>query len=91
MLATATFAQLVGLIYDAAVEPERWPAALARIGRELGYHHAILALHELPSGRVLLDKTASIPSTCTEVRTDCAEDAVALWGGPAFTEAFPVD
>lgn len=90
-LSVETHSRLVGLIYDCAVRPDRWPAALDAVQRALGYHHAILALHELPTGRVLLDQTANIPSPWHEARVGYYDDAVALWGGVDVIRRHPVD
>jgi DNA-binding CsgD family transcriptional regulator/PAS domain-containing protein len=90
-VSAAAFSQLVGAIYDCAVDAERWPDALDAMRRTLGYHHAILALHELPTGRVLLDQTSNIPSPWREARVGYQDDAVALWGGVEFIRRYPVD
>lgn len=91
LLSVEIHSRLVGLIYDCAVRPERWPTALDAVRRELGYHHAILALQELPGGRVLDDRTVNIPSPWLERRLAYAPHAVAAWGGSAYIERHPVD
>jgi DNA-binding CsgD family transcriptional regulator len=91
LLSAETHSRLVGLIYDCTVEPERWSAALDAVQRELGYQHAILALQELPSGRVLDDRAVNIPSPWLESRLGYAEHAVAAWGGTAYIQRHPVD
>ena len=87
---TRTFSELVGRIYDAAVEPTRWPAALDAVRCALGFHHAVLALHDLPDGRVRLDHAANLGPAALERMHRHEPHAVALWGGLEYINSHPV-
>ena len=88
--ATAAFSHLVGLIYDCAVDPQRWPDALDGLRGHLGMQNAALSLHALPSGQALLNVTSGIPSPWRERMGEYAADVIAAWGGPAAARTHPL-
>jgi DNA-binding CsgD family transcriptional regulator len=90
-LSTSAFGDLVGRIYDCAVDAAKWPSAVDALRRALGYEIGVLALHDLPHGRVLLDDTVNIAEPWQGRRAAFHADAVALWGGVGFIQRHPVD
>jgi DNA-binding CsgD family transcriptional regulator/PAS domain-containing protein len=88
---TAAFSDLVGLIYDCAVDPRRWPDALDRLRRELAFATANVSLTELPSGRILLNVTSGIDAPWVARMPAYAADILELWGGPAAARSYPLD
>lgn len=90
-LAAADMSDLIGLIYDCALDPDLWPATLARLKDRLGFIHATLSLQEMPSGRVLLNVTSGIPSPWSERIADYGQDIIALWGGPRLVAQAPLE
>lgn len=88
---TAVFSDLVGAIYDCAVDPELWPETLGRLASELRFATAVLALTSLPSGRQLLNITSGISPEWMARLADYAGDIVDMWGGPAVMESYPFD
>lgn len=54
-LSAEVLSELVGLIYDAALVPKRWPGALERIRIELDFFNASLSLIAVPSGKLRLN------------------------------------
>ena len=88
---TAAFSEVVGAIYDCALDPRRWPVTLTAMRQTLGYANAILGLNELPSGRYLLNLSSGIDSPWLERVPDYAADTIDLWGGPEFFYTYPLD
>ena len=82
---------LIGAIYDSALDPSLWPAALDRIRLELGFFSATLAVVEFPGGVPILQMTAGIPETWRAWMPGCGADVVAMWGGPECIGRYPLD
>ncbi|MEH3046262.1 helix-turn-helix transcriptional regulator [Sphingomonas adhaesiva] len=90
-LSAETVSDLIGDIYHCALEPENWPAALARLRALLGFEHATISLQTMPTGRVLFNFHSGIPSPWLERIGDYGEDIVALWGGTRAIAAAPIE
>src|SRR5262249_7028564 len=78
---------LIGLIYDCAVEPQRWPETVKHIQNELDFAGASLSVMAVPTGNVLLD-VMSLPQFIARwaklinlTRTKWGHDALDMWGG----------
>jgi len=76
-----TLSDLVGAIYDCALDPSRWPATLSAVRHELNCRNASLTLQALPSGNVLLQVSDGIEPQWLERVPEYGEDIVELWGG----------
>jgi DNA-binding NarL/FixJ family response regulator len=87
----ARLSSLIGLIYDAAIDVERWPAAMEAIRLEIGCANAALALQRLPGGDMILHRTTNIPASYAERMPSYAADVVDQWGGPAAMMALSLD
>lgn len=87
----AVFSDLVGAIYDSAVDPGLWPETLARLAAELRFATTSLALTALPSGRFLINLTSGIAPEWLAKMHLYIGDIVEMWGGPARMEAYPLD
>lgn len=83
--------EMIGWIYDCALDPERWPETLDRLKRGLGFTHATLSLHAMPAGAVLLNVTSGIPSPWLERIPDYSADIFELWGGARALAAQPLE
>lgn len=90
-LSMALLSELIGLIYDAAIDPVLWPGALEEMRDALGFGNAILSLHELPTGRILLDVASNVPQYYAEQVGAYGAEVVDLWGGAAALAALPLD
>ncbi|HEY0778303.1 MAG TPA: helix-turn-helix transcriptional regulator [Gemmatirosa sp.] len=86
----ATFSRLVGLLYDAAVDPARWPAALDGVRSALRFDHAVLALHDGPGGRVQVEHAVNLAPRWYERMRRYDAHAVAAWGGMDVILGHPV-
>ena len=59
-LGPVPLSDLIGGIYDCALDPGLWPSLLARLSDALRFEHAALTMTALPSGNVLLNITSGI-------------------------------
>jgi len=87
---TSQLSELIGLIYDAAIDPARWSIAIEEIRTALGFENAVFALQTLPSCEILLNMTSNIPQGYAERLPSYSVDVVELWGEPAATLALPM-
>ncbi len=60
LLSLELLSDLIGRIYDCALDPERWPEVLADINRRLDFLQATLTLQAMPSRAVLLSVASGI-------------------------------
>src|SRR4051812_19657481 len=82
-LSMAQLSELIGLIYDAAIDPSRWAVAIEEIRIALDFENAALNLQALPSGEVLLNVTSNMPQDYVDQIADYAVDIIDQWGGLA--------
>jgi DNA-binding CsgD family transcriptional regulator len=80
-LSSAALSNLIGKIYDCALDPGRWPETLTLIHRELGFASASLTWMELPSGRPLLNVIVGVEPEWSRALPQYAADMTAQWGG----------
>lgn len=85
------FSELVGLIYDAAIDARCWPIAMEAIRTELNFHNCTLNLQRMPSGEVLINVTTNIPSNYMAMIDDAGSDVIDQWGGIEKLMGFPMD
>ena len=82
--------ELIGQIYDCAIDPGRWPAMLARLCDEQRFANAMLTVWTVPTGTTILNVTSGIEPTFKESLRDFGQDIVDQWGGPERINAYPV-
>jgi DNA-binding CsgD family transcriptional regulator/PAS domain-containing protein len=87
----ARLSHLIGLIYDAAIEPARWPIAMEAIRAELNFHNATLDLILLPSGHALSNVVCNVPPQYEAVMAAAGPDVVEQWGGAERLQSLPLD
>lgn len=90
-ISAARLSELVGLIYDAAIEPARWPVAMEAIRAELNFHNATLDLILLPSGRALSNVVCNVPPEYQAVMAGAGPSVVEQWGGAERLQSLPLD
>ncbi|WP_237480700.1 helix-turn-helix transcriptional regulator [Lichenibacterium dinghuense] len=91
IISAATLSSLIGLIYDAAINPGAWAKALDAIRTELNFGNATLSLHSLPAGEVLLNETVNIPQRYLSSMADYGPDVLDQWGGMPVIMQWPLD
>ena len=82
---------LIGRIYDCALDPTLWPDVLVEIRQALDFEQAALNLQAMPRGTVLLNVASGIDSPWLERIADYGPEIVALWGGLARIVAAPLE
>ena len=60
-LSAAELSDLIGSIYDRAIDPQAWGETLTRMRLALGGENAALSIVDLASGRFLLNVFDRIP------------------------------
>ena len=88
---TTQLSELIGRIYDAAIDPSRWPVAIEDIRLALGFGSAAFNLQALPSGEVLVNVTSNIPQPYVERMAGYGAEVLELWGGIATVGSLPMD
>ncbi|MBV2149998.1 helix-turn-helix transcriptional regulator [Sphingobium sp. AS12] len=81
---------LIGMIYDCALDPECWPEALAAMRRQLGFQYATLALQALPAGIPLLQASSGLAAEWLARIPDYSADFIDRWGGRARVDMLPL-
>ena len=82
MRSTGALLDLVGDIYDAAIEPSKWPVACERLGRLVGGMQTAIALHDTVSHQVSLSASWNVdPSLEEAMRANFAINPLvpAIW------------
>ncbi|MFT3975822.1 MAG: helix-turn-helix transcriptional regulator [Sphingomonas bacterium] len=82
---------LIGLIYDAAIDPHAWGAALEAIRAGLRAEIAAVNLQAVPDGSVLLNITSNIPAHHAERMGGYGAEVMEIWGGAAAMMSLPLD
>jgi DNA-binding CsgD family transcriptional regulator len=82
---------LIGSVYDCAVDPSMWPTTLDAIRRELVFHNVALEVHALRAGGQTLFISAGFAPEWHARLRDYAADIIAMWGGPARIAQYPVE
>lgn len=91
VLSTRQLSEIVGLIYDAALDPGRWPGALERITAALRFCNASLSLMDLQSGEVPLNITSGIEEPWLGLMAQYGREVIDQWGGLETLMSHPLD
>jgi DNA-binding CsgD family transcriptional regulator len=88
---SAATSELIGHIYDCAIDPSLWPETLERVRAALGFTLATLSVQSMPTGKVLLNENSGIARPWAERVVDYGADIIALWGGLDTINAAPIE
>ena len=91
LISASALSELIGSIYDCALDPGLWPATLTSLREVLGFHNAALTLVGLPKGEVLLTVTSGIETSWLERIPLYGTDIVEQWGGADAIHAIPFE
>ena len=91
LLSLDLLSDLIGRIYDCALDPEGWPDVLADINRRLGFLQATLTLQAMPGGAVLLSVASGIADDWLMRSTAYGPEVIEGWGGVARIAAVPIE
>jgi DNA-binding CsgD family transcriptional regulator/PAS domain-containing protein len=82
---------LIGLIYDCAIDRGRWPVAMDAMRVELACHNATMDLVTLPEGEVVNRAIVNIPAEYLPIMAGAGEDVIEQWGGIVAMRTLPID
>ena len=91
MIAPARLSELIGLIYECALDSQAWPRAMREICDELAFRTGVISILSLPGGEPMLAATTGFEEPWLERVFFYAEELVDLWGGDAAIRALPLD
>jgi DNA-binding CsgD family transcriptional regulator len=89
-ISAARLSELIGLIYDCAIDPTRWPVALEAIRIEIGGANASLDLVSVTNGDSLFSVVTNIPSPYADTIRNYVDDTLTMWGGIESLGATPL-
>jgi hypothetical protein len=91
MLDGARLSQLIGAIYDCALEPQRWPQTLEVICAALGFRTSGLTLVDLRDRSVPINVTSGVEERWHALMQSAGPLMVEMWGGPERVRRLPVE
>ncbi|GAO40867.1 hypothetical protein SCH01S_52_00500 [Sphingomonas changbaiensis NBRC 104936] len=91
MLSAVMLSELVGMIYDCALEPARWPDTLTHLRDALGFANASLSLIDLRSGDTPLNITIGVEEPWLTAMNGYGAEIIDQWGGARAIQDHPFD
>ncbi len=82
---------IVGLIYDAVLDPSGWHRALEAIVVRHGWFNASMSVADLPRGQEVLSVAINLPASFFEEAPKHMDEVLDMWGGPARLAGFPLE
>jgi DNA-binding CsgD family transcriptional regulator len=89
-ISSQRLSELIGIIYDCAITPEKWRAAIEAIRLEFDFRGGGLYVLGLPGGRTALRYTAGIDDIADWISKYDSSTLLDLWGGPAKVSRYPL-
>lgn len=89
-LSLEELSELIGAIYDCALDPSLWEATLTRLTARLELHNSGLAIQDMPSGEPLLIVTTGMPEKYVAQLFDYGPEIVEVFGGLEYMNSIPV-
>jgi DNA-binding CsgD family transcriptional regulator len=83
VLSAAAFSELVGAIYDCALDPGLWPGALASMRRELRFQNASLSVVDLATSAMPIQVLSGVEEPWLSRMELYGEEVLEQWGGAA--------
>jgi DNA-binding CsgD family transcriptional regulator len=90
-LSLGELSRLIGLIYDCALDRDKWSIALEEMRTALDFANGVISVVSLPDGRTVINALSGIEAEWVEQMPRYGADVVEQWGGPEKMAAFPVD
>jgi DNA-binding CsgD family transcriptional regulator/PAS domain-containing protein len=81
---------LIGSIYDAAMDSALWSNAIDRIRRYMGLHLGAIGINYFPGG-LSVEASTNIPPEFLTAAAETSESMLALWGGPEAFGRLPLE
>lgn len=90
-LSASRLSRLIGLIYDCAVDPQRWEIALDAIRHDFGFHNALLSAISFHPVHWQLSTASGVPAEWVARLNTYANAALETYGGPQRILQFPLE
>lgn len=90
-LSAGGLSELIGAIYDRALDPTNWAETLGHIRVALGAENAGLSLIDLRTNAFLLSFVENMPAGWTARIEEWSSEIIDAWGGPEALLAHPLD
>lgn len=85
------FSDLVGSIYDCALDPSLWPAVLGALRGRLACLSATLAVVEMPNGSTLINAASGVDDRWLAALSEYGKDILDQWGGAEKVRSYPLE
>jgi DNA-binding CsgD family transcriptional regulator len=82
---------IVGLIYDAVIDPAGWEPALEAIRVRHGWFNGSMSVIGLPQGQAVINVGLNVPEDFYEQASRHVRDVLEMWGGEARLAQLPVE
>jgi DNA-binding CsgD family transcriptional regulator/PAS domain-containing protein len=83
---------LIGGVYDAVIEPDRWHGAVDAIRERFNFHNAMMTVFSLPMGSALVNLSVNVPVAYAGMNgPEYSEDILRLWGGAERVAQLPLE
>jgi DNA-binding CsgD family transcriptional regulator/PAS domain-containing protein len=87
----SVLSNLIGSIYDCALDPALWPATLSELHLALDFKNASMQVMALPSGGPLLGIASGVDSPWLEKMPQYGAEVIEQWGGAEKIQSYPLD
>ena len=83
--------QLIGSIYDRAIDPSAWDETLGLLRIALGAENAGIGLFDLSNNKLLLSSVSNLPDSLIVEIEDAKDRMFEPWGGLAAVISMPIE
>lgn len=83
--------EVIGLIYDCALDPSRWEAAMTGMCRAFGFDVSTLSVFRFPAGSPTIQAVVGIEREWVVESMKYHDELVEVWGGAERMLNFPID
>jgi DNA-binding CsgD family transcriptional regulator len=87
----AGFSDLIGGIYDCALDPTRWEATLNQICRAFAFDAGALNVLGYQGGSTSFQASVGMDPEWVRLTVECQDEIVAIWGGAERLMGYPLD
>ena len=82
--------EIIGSIYECALDPAHWPRTLAALRLHMNFVNASLDLFDIPTGKLRMNVMSGIDEIRLSEAPGYGSDMVAQWGGPERVCSLPL-
>lgn len=90
-IAPERLSDLIGRIYDCALDPDLWPSAMEAICDELNLRTGVISLIDMACGRSLLAASTGFDPKWLERLPEFSPGLMSLWGGESTVRNLPLE